>query len=984
MRRHWPIEKLHAHWTLLPEEKHLALAKRGALRLGLAVLLKFFHYEGRFPNEPREVPAVAVVYVAEQLALDAGDWPGYAWDGRALKYHRAEIRRLLGFREATVADGEALGRWLQTEVAPHSRKLDTLRAHAYRRLRELGLEPPTADRLDRIVKSARQGFDDQFCTQVYEALTATTREALDAWLVPDAADRETPEAGGGRTPLQAFRTDAGAVALHTLLQHVTQLQGLRALTLPVEILQTVSPQVLQSYRQRAAAEEPYELRRHPAPLRLTLLVVFGHCRRQELTDRLVEVLIALVHRIGVRAERRIEQELLEDWKRVAGKHGLLFRLAEASLAQPDGTVKQVIFPVVGEQTLRDLLKEAQASGSQYRQSVQTRIRASYGGHYRRMLAPLLETLCFRSNNERYRPLIEALAVLKRHAGHQGRTYPAQEVVPIEGVVPPFWREVVQERDARDHVRIHRLTYEICVLQSLRDQLRCREIWVEGADRYRNPDADVPGDFAANRHHYYQWLGQPVEAESFVERIRQTLRAELAALNDGLPTNAEVTLLGKAGGWIKLSPLAAQPEPQNLLALKSEIGRRWPMTSLLDVLKETDLRLGFTQAFRSATAFESLDRATLQYRLLLCLYGLGTNAGLKRISVGHAGVSYKELLYVRRRFITPEPLRDAIALIVNRTLEVRSPHFWGEGTTACAADSKQFGAWDQNLMTEWHVRYGGRGVMIYWHVERKSTCIYSQLKTCSSSEVAAMIEGVLRHCTEMAVDRQYVDSHGQSEVAFAFSHLLGFQLLPRLKAIHAQRLYRADAGQPDTFPHLQPVLSRPIQWDLILQQYDEMIKYASALRLGTADTESILRRFTRYNLQHPTYKALAELGKALRTIFLCRYLRLPALRREIHEGLNVVEHWNSTNDFILFGKGGEFASNRREDQELTMLALHLLQNALVYINTLMVQQVLATESWEKRMTAEDWRGLTPLFYGHINPYGTFHLDLNTRLEIETAL
>jgi hypothetical protein len=108
----------------------------------------------------------------------------------------------------------------------------------------------------------------------------------------------------------------------------------------------------------------------------------------------------------------------------------------------------------------------------------------------------------------------------------------------------------------------------------------------------------------------------VEAESFVERIRQTLRAELAALNDGLPTNAEVTLLGKAGGWIKLSPLAAQPEPQNLLALKSEIGRRWPMTSLLDVLKETDLRLGFTQAFRSATAFESLDRATL-YQLPIC-------------------------------------------------------------------------------------------------------------------------------------------------------------------------------------------------------------------------------------------------------------------------------------------------------------------------------------------------------------------------------
>jgi hypothetical protein len=93
-------------------------------------------------------------------------------------------------------------------------------------------------------------------------------------------------------------------------------------------------------------------------------------------------------------------------------------------------------------------------------------------------------------------------------------------------------------------------------------------------------------------------------------------------------------------------------------------------------------------------------------------------------------------------------------------------------------------------------------------------IYSQLKTCSSSEVAAMIEGVLRHCTEMEVDQQYVDSHGQSEVAFAFCHLLGFQLLPRLKAIHRQRLYRPEADQPAAYPHLQSVLSRPIRWELI--------------------------------------------------------------------------------------------------------------------------------------------------------------------------
>jgi len=152
----------------------------------------------------------------------------------------------------------------------------------------------------------------------------------------------------------------------------------------------------------------------------------------------------------------------------------------------------------------------------------------------------------------------------------------------------------------------------------------------------------------------------------------------------------------------------------------------------------------------------------------------------------------------------------------------------------------------------------------------------------------MMEGVLHHCTEMEVDRQYVDSHGQSTVGFAFCRLLGFQLLPRLKDIGSQKLYRPDPGLPDAYPNLQPILTKAIDWELIRQQYDSMVKYATALRLGPAETEAILRRFTRNNVQHPTYKALSELGRAVKRIFLARYLHSLALRREIHEGLNTIE------------------------------------------------------------------------------------------------
>jgi len=114
-----------------------------------------------------------------------------------------------------------------------------------------------------------------------------------------------------------------------------------------------------------------------------------------------------------------------------------------------------------------------------------------------------------------------------------------------------------------------------------------------------------------------------------------------------------------------------------------------------------------------------------------------------------------LRYIRRRYLSAEGARSFAAAIANATFAARREVVWGTGTGAVASDSTHFGAFDQNLFTQHHIRYGGRGVLIYWHVDKKSVAINSQLISCTASEVAAMIEGAMHHRTEMDVQANYV-------------------------------------------------------------------------------------------------------------------------------------------------------------------------------------------------------------------------------------
>jgi hypothetical protein len=193
----------------------------------------------------------------------------------------------------------------------------------------------------------------------------------------------------GSTAFARLRSDIGPARLESVLKEIAKLSELRDLALPKDILAGLIPELIDDYRQRVAREGTWELKRHPDWVRYPFLVFYCVPREAEVIDGLVELLIHVVHQIGARAERKVVKELINDFVKVNGKAGILFRIAEAVHDDPDGTIRDVVFPVAGEETIANLVKEFRSNGPEYKVRVHTKMRASYSSHYRRMLPHIL-------------------------------------------------------------------------------------------------------------------------------------------------------------------------------------------------------------------------------------------------------------------------------------------------------------------------------------------------------------------------------------------------------------------------------------------------------------------------------------------------------------------------------------------------------------------------------------------------------------------
>lgn len=949
-------------WHLNFDEREFIAGKPEKARLDYAIRIKHYSIYGKFPRRTDDIPDNVLNYLADQIECEETFWPSIAV--RTVRRRNREVKKFLGFEKLIDSTRQALLEWFHGQSAFLDMPADRIEAEIRQWCIARCYEPPTNTEIGRLIDAVQSKFEKAECVRIGERLSANAKELI----------LHCIDVAPGVPSIMDIRADPGRVGRDNFNQICEKLKFIASLELPVGYILSINEDWRKRVIRRMARLRTIDIRRMNETNRIGLFAIYLTSRLPSITDSLITMLVDSVHKIETKAIRNIEKIIAKQVHNVYNREKLLVDILSAVLENPDETAGDVVFSLINQKDAEALI-EKQKSRNKWAIDVFNEMHGSWRTHYRPMLKNLLETVEFGSTVTKYRPIIEALDWISANYDRRTRVYVRDRELPIEGVVPKQYLKAVVRGEYID-----KLSYELCVIISLREKLGTREIWVPGSEKYKNPEDDIPQDFEEYRVQYYDDLNLDLDAKVFIANLKEELKSELLAFDREFSKNKFVNINhANKTPTFKVTPLEALPEPEGLVQVKAQFIKKWGVTSLLDMMKEAMLDTNFVRAFQSVGVRQNMDRATLNSRLLLCLYALGTNAGLKRISAASPLATYRQLRHIRRRYVDVGSLREANRILINTILAIRDPAIWGQMGTAVASDSKQFKAWDRNPITESHLRYGVSGVvMAYWHVDHRSACIYSELKKVSERETASMIKGVLNHCSDMSIDKAYVDSHGQTEVAFAFSRLLGFELAPRIKRIGHSKLYIPTEAFKDRLPNVGQMAFRSVNWQRIGRYYDDMVKYTTAMKSGTTSPEIVLRRFSRNNYQHPTYKALAELGRVMKTIFVCRYLRSKQFRREIQEGLNVVENWNSATNFVYFGRGGTITSNRKEDQEIAIQALHLLQNCMVYINTHMYQNILAEPDWRDLMTEEDYRGITPLIYNHVNPYGHFEVNMSERM------
>src|SRR5262249_46894918 len=361
-----------------------------------------------------------------------------------------------------------------------------------------------------------------------------------------------------------------------------------------------------------------------------------------------------------------------------------------------------------------------------------------------------------------------------------------------------------------------------------------------------------------------------------------------------------------------------------------------------------------------------------FRYLITVFTYGCNLGPAQIAQAMREMDRYQIARTNQRHISEAALDEAITNVINGYNRFLLPSYWGSGERA-SADGTKWDLYEQNLLSEYHIRYGGYGGIAYFVISAKYIALFSHFIPCGVREAIYILDGLMENTSDIQPDIIHSDSHGQSESVFGLAYLLGIKLMPRIKNWKHLTFYRPRKNT--RYQHINGLFSNHIDWKLIAENFDEMLKVAVSIKAGKLLPSTILRRLGSYNRQNRLNRAFHELGRVIRTEFLLNWISDLELRRIALGSMNKSERFNQFAQWVAFG-GNLLEENNRDEQRKLIKYNHLVANCLIFYNVCAMTQALHKMSKDGiQISADTVSRLSPYLTGHLNHFGEYRIDPN---------
>ncbi|EEH7833245.1 Tn3 family transposase, partial [Salmonella enterica] len=837
-------------------------------RLGIALQLTTARFLGTFLPDLMQIPPGVQFYVARQLNIRYPEIISrYAQRENTRWEHHGLIRQHYSYHDfGDFPWSFRLKRLLYTRAWLSNERPGLMFDFATAWLLQNKVLLPAASTLTRVIGEIRE----RATRRLWRKLAALPNRWQAAQL---AGLLEIPE-GQRLSVMEHLKRGPVTIsgpAFTEALERYTRLRSLEFSCLNFTGLPAIQLRNLARYAGMASVKY---ISRMPEERRLAILTAFVKAQEISALDEAVDVLDMLILNITREAKKTGQKKRLRTLKDLDRAALLLARACALLLDEDTGDdlLRKTIFSSVPVARLAESVEKVNELARPQDTNFQDEMVEQYG-RVRRFLPALLRDLHFRAAPDGE----HTLAAIHYLAELNGSKKRILDDAP-EHIISGPWKRLVYDAEGR----IQRAGYSLCLLERLQDALRRRDIWLENSDRWGDPRQKLlqGEEWQAQRVPVCRALGHPTNGSKASVQLAARLDETWKTVASRFDRNTAVDICNEGKHpSLTISSLDKLDEPPALIRLSSRVRQLLPPVDLTELLLEIDARTGFTREFSHVS--ESGARAQ-DLHISLCAVMLA-----EACNIGHEplikhnipALTRHRLSWVKQNYIRAETLVSANARLVDFQSSLALAGYWGGGEVA-SADGMRFVTPVKTVNSGPNRKYfgSGRGITWYNFVSDQYSGFHGIVIPGTLRDSIFVLEGLLEQQTGLNPVEIMTDTAGTGDIIFGLFWLLGYQFSPRLADAGEAVFWRADKAA--NYGALDELARGCVDLSKIESHWDEMMRVAGSLKLGTIHASELIRSLLRSTRPSGLAQAIMEVGRVNKTLYLLNYIDDEDYRRRI--------------------------------------------------------------------------------------------------------